>query len=76
MNRKVMAMTVSICIPHYGNQAFLAEAIRSAIAQTTLPVEIIVSLDSPVNDAFRQQFEAPCPIRWVRSMKWSRGPVA
>ena len=62
-----MAMTFSICIPHYGNQAFLAEAIRSVINQTTSPAEMIISLDSPVDDAFRRQFEASFPIRWVEN---------
>jgi len=60
-------MTISICIPHYGNQAFLAEALRSAIAQTIMPAEVVISLDGPVDDAFKQQFEAPCPIRWVEN---------
>jgi glycosyltransferase involved in cell wall biosynthesis len=60
-------MTFSICIPHYGKQTFLAEAISSAIAQTISPSEIIVSLDSPVDDEFRQQFEASFPIRWVEN---------
>lgn len=58
-------MTFSICIPHYGKQTFLAEAISSAIAQAVSPAEIVVSLDSPVDDNFKQQFEASFPIRWV-----------
>ena len=62
-----MAMTFSICIPHYGNQAFLAEAIRSVINQTTSPAEMIISLDSPVDDAFRRQFDASFTMRWVEN---------
>ncbi len=60
-------MTYSICIPHYGNQAFLAEAIRSVITQAKSPAEVIISLDSPVDTEFRQQFEASFPIRWVEN---------
>lgn len=62
-----MPMTFSICIPHYGNQVFLAEAIRSVITQTVPSAEIIISLDSPVDDDFQQQFEASFPIRWVEN---------
>ena len=41
-----MANLVSICIPTYNGEAYLAEALQSAIAQTYRPLEIIVSDDA------------------------------
>jgi glycosyltransferase involved in cell wall biosynthesis len=36
---------VSICIPTYNAEAFIAEAIASALAQTYVPLEIVISDD-------------------------------
>ena len=41
---------VSICIPTYNGQQFIAEAISSALAQTYKNLEIIVSDDASKDD--------------------------
>ncbi len=43
---KKQAPLVSICIPTYNGEAFLAEAIDSAINQTYRPLEIVISDDA------------------------------
>jgi glycosyltransferase involved in cell wall biosynthesis len=41
-----MSGAVTICIPAYGAEAFLAETIDSALAQTWSPVDVLVSVDA------------------------------
>ena len=51
---------VSICIPTYNGEAFIAEAIQSAIAQTYPNIEIIVSDDGSADKtvAIAQSFQS------------------
>ncbi|AWL11231.1 hypothetical protein HMF8227_00735 [Saliniradius amylolyticus] len=41
----------SVCIPHYGSERLLLEAVKSVAVQTVRDFELIISLDSPVSDA-------------------------
>ena len=44
---------VSICIPTYNGEAFLAEALESALGQTYRNIEVIISDDSSSDDTLR-----------------------
>lgn len=58
---------VSICIPSYNGAAFIAQALESALAQTYLPLEIIVSddasTDATLNIVKTFQNQTDIPIR-------------
>lgn len=41
----------SVCIPHYGSERFLLEAVKSVAEQSVREFELVLSLDSPVSDA-------------------------
>lgn len=59
---------VSICIPTYNGEAYIAEAMASAIAQTYPALEIIISDDDSqdntlnIIEAFKDQTEIPISI--------------
>lgn len=65
---------VSICVPAYRSQAFIAETLESALNQTVKRVEIVVSNDgahpTPALEALRQHpkvriFDRPRRLGWV-----------
>lgn len=41
----------SVCIPHYGSERFLLEAVKSVAEQTVRDFELIISLGTPVSEA-------------------------
>jgi glycosyltransferase involved in cell wall biosynthesis len=70
--------SVSVIIPVYNGERFLAEAVRSALAQTLLPAEIIVvddgSTDPTPQIATDLAASSPVPIRYVHQA--NQGPAA
>jgi glycosyltransferase involved in cell wall biosynthesis len=61
--------SITAILPVYNGRRFLAEAVRSVIAQTLLPVELIVVDDGSTDDSMRELdsiTDAPFPIRVLR----------
>ncbi len=58
---------VSICIPSYNGERFIAEAISSALSQTYSPIELILSDDASTDKtvAIAQSFQANTSINFV-----------
>ncbi|HAS82035.1 MAG TPA: hypothetical protein DCS43_05015 [Verrucomicrobia bacterium] len=68
--------TISVIVPVYNGERFLAEAIQSVLAQAILPDEIIVvddgSTDSSANVAAALASTSPVPIQYV--VQTNQGP--
>ncbi len=60
---------VSICIPSYNGERFIAEAISSALSQTYSPIELILSDDGSIDQtvAIAQSFQANTSINFIVS---------
>lgn len=58
---------VSICIPSYNGERFIAEAISSALSQTYSPIELILSDDASTDQtvAIAQSFQANTSMNFV-----------
>jgi GT2 family glycosyltransferase len=73
-----MCVSVSVVIPTYNGARFLADALSSIRAQTTLPREVIVvddcSLDDTVQTAEALARGFPVPLRLIRLSRNSGGP--
>jgi glycosyltransferase involved in cell wall biosynthesis len=54
---------ITICIPHWGAERYLKEALQSVSCQTTRPYEIIISLDTPISELFLAELELQKDIR-------------
>lgn len=74
-----MHPSVSVVIPTYNGAAFIAEALASVFAQTTLPQEIIVVDDCSKDDTAgiveKIANAAPVAIRLIRLKRNSGGPA-
>lgn len=73
---------VSICIPAYRSEAFIAATVRSALNQTVDDIEIIISNDgghpTPALDAFREHPQIrihtpPAQLGWVANSNFVLG---
>jgi glycosyltransferase involved in cell wall biosynthesis len=72
-------LPVSVVIPAYNGEAFVADAIRSVFAQTCLPCEIIVvddaSTDNTIGCVRTMAARAPIRVRWICLAQNSGGPA-
>jgi glycosyltransferase involved in cell wall biosynthesis len=74
-----MTATVSVVIPTYNGERFLADAVRSVWDQTARPADLLVvddcSRDGTVALAERLARESPVPMRVVKLPRNSGGPA-
>lgn len=74
-----MASSPSIIIPTYNGSRFIADALSSVYAQTTLPGEIVLVDDASTDDtiavAQASAANGPVPLRIIRLEKNSGGPA-
>jgi len=64
INPEISQPLVSICIPTYNGEAFIAAALESAFAQTYSPIEVIVSDDSSKDEtvAIAKSFQSKTSV--------------
>lgn len=81
--------SVSVCIPVYNGERFLAETIRSVLRQTRRDVELVVldnnsvdgsgrvarTLDDPRVRVERNRTTLPLPENWNRAVELCRAPL-
>jgi glycosyltransferase involved in cell wall biosynthesis len=60
------SQTVSVVIPCYNGERFIADTLRSALAQTHAPVEILVIDDGSKDDSARLAESFGAPVRVIR----------
>ncbi len=51
----------SVCIPHYGSEHLLLEAVKSVAAQSVNNFDLVISLDSPVSEQQLRQIRSLMP---------------
>lgn len=73
-----MTMKVAICIPTRNQAEFIGDTLRSAFAQTVLPVDVVVSDDGGTDDtaAVVERFRATLPVELRALLRYERSPVA
>ena len=67
-------LTISVIIPAYNAAKFVQDAIRSALAQTYAPLEVIVVDDGSADDTAAVAAQVPGPVRVIRQQ--NGGPAA
>lgn len=71
-------MNVAVCIPTRNMSEFIGDALRSAFAQTVLPVDVVVSDDGGTDDtaAVVERFRETLPLDLRPRLRYEHSPVA
>jgi hypothetical protein len=71
-------MNIAICIPTRNQADFINDALRSAFAQSVLPVDVVVSDDGGTDDtaAVVERFRETLPLEFRARLRYDRSPVA